>query len=259
MQNRPRNNKNGRNRPSRILLRWHRRLGEAIGAILLVLCATGLFLNHSEDFNLRHIRIQAPWLLDWYGLEPVSDPVSYSSGQSTVSWLEGTLYFNGQPRTETAAVLGVIATPDLHVVASGDSIILLARDGELVERLTSASLPHETLVGIGIDTTQQPAVNTPLGIFTTDDSFLEWKTPVNIGPISWSKAIDTPPAIEQSILEAYRGNGLSAYRVILDIHTGRFFGDWGKWIADLTVIGLILLTLSGLYYAVFLRKKQRRS
>lgn len=40
---------------------------------------------------------------------------------------------------------------------------------------------------------------------------------------------------------------LSWDRVLLDLHTGRFFGDWGVYLMDAAAIVLLLLTFTGIY------------
>jgi len=46
-------------------------------------------------------------------------------------------------------------------------------------------------------------------------------------------------------------------RVILDIHSGRFFGSIGKWVWDILVIGILALSISG--FVLFLRYQKRKS
>ncbi len=256
-QSKPSRKRSGRNTPSRILLRWHRRLGETIAVLLLVACTTGLLLNHTEGLNLRDLKIKAPWLLDWYGMQPENHPISYQTGTDTLSSLEGTLYYNGTPLIDSDSLIGTATTPDLYCAASTSELLLLSTDGQLIERLNTASLPHPTLVGIGLDHSKSIIINTPQGLYTKDADFIEWTPAENPGPITWSTPIPTSPILNDAILTAYRGQGLSLYRIILDIHSGRFFGSWGPWLTDFTAIGLLLLTASGLYYAAFLRIKQR--
>ena len=70
------------------------------------------------------------------------------------------------------------------------------------------------------------------------------------GATPWSHASAPAPADLEAAYQAYRGEGLSLYRVILDMHSGRFFTRFGPWIADLAALGLVALTLSGIYYAM---------
>jgi uncharacterized iron-regulated membrane protein len=57
----------------------------------------------------------------------------------------------------------------------------------------------------------------------------------------------TPKDLETQILERYAAQGMPASRVLLDIHTGRFFGPLGTWLMGLASILLILLSVTGIY------------
>ena len=53
----------------------------------------------------------------------------------------------------------------------------------------------------------------------------------------------------------FSGDGIPLDRVIPDIHSGRFFGSIGKWVYDLTVIGVLILSITGLI--LFFRTRRR--
>ena len=44
-------------------------------------------------------------------------------------------------------------------------------------------------------------------------------------------------------------------RVLLDIHSGRFFGTVGKWVYDITVVGVLILSVTG--FILFFRTRRR--
>lgn len=56
-----------------------------------------------------------------------------------------------------------------------------------------------------------------------------------------------PKDVEAHILNRFAAQGMPASRVLLDIHTGRFFGPLGTWLMGLASILLILLSLTGIY------------
>ncbi len=56
-----------------------------------------------------------------------------------------------------------------------------------------------------------------------------------------------PAAIHKRVIQRYSGRGLPISRVLLDIHTGRFFGPFGLWLMALASLLLVLLSLSGVY------------
>jgi len=52
----------------------------------------------------------------------------------------------------------------------------------------------------------------------------------------------------------FRGEVLPVERVLLDLHSGRFFGRFGPWIFDTIAVLLILLALSGTW--IWLKRKR---
>ncbi|PHS28409.1 MAG: hypothetical protein COA84_01095 [Robiginitomaculum sp.] len=66
-----------------------------------------------------------------------------------------------------------------------------------------------------------------------------------------------PKAIEKRIIRRYQGRGMPVSRILLDIHTGRFFGKIGAWLMAMASILFLLLSLSGLYMWVRKPKGQR--
>jgi len=52
----------------------------------------------------------------------------------------------------------------------------------------------------------------------------------------------------------FRGEVLPVERVLLDLHSGRFFGKIGPWLFDIAAALLILLSLTGSW--IWLRRRR---
>lgn len=63
-------------------------------------------------------------------------------------------------------------------------------------------------------------------------------------------------AYNMNVSEELRGQGVNLEKLILDLHTGNFFGLSGKLISDLAAIAMIFVTLSGLYN-LWMRKRKK--
>ena len=63
----------------------------------------------------------------------------------------------------------------------------------------------------------------------------------------WVAPSTVPGDIKESVLVAFRGQGLPWERVVLDLHSGRIFGNWGSYVMDAAAIILFILVLSGFY------------
>jgi uncharacterized iron-regulated membrane protein len=66
------------------------------------------------------------------------------------------------------------------------------------------------------------------------------------GAPDWFTASDSLSGDQRDILAtAFRGEGLSLSRIILDLHSGRFFGVIGVILYDLAAICLVILGITG--------------
>lgn len=226
---------------------WHRYLGAAAAAFLLVLSLTGFALNHSEHLGLDSTRLDWPLLLNLYGLSPESPPVSFRAGAHWVTALEGRWYLDGKslaPYSE--APVGAVSSDGLLALAGRDSLTLALPEGQVVERLDERALPTEiTAVGTGAD--GRIVIAGPDGQrFRADRAVVQWH-PAAAGEPDWSRAAQPPEAIERAALESHRGAGLPATRVLADLHSGRLLGLPGRITMDLAGLALLLLIGTGFY------------
>ena len=61
-----------------------------------------------------------------------------------------------------------------------------------------------------------------------------------------SQPTEAPSSITENIMQNFQGDGVSLYKIILDIHSGRIMGSLGSYIMDLAAISLIFLCITGL-------------
>lgn len=247
-----------RNRLQRGLQRWHRRLGTIAAAFVLLLAATGLLLAHATTLGLDGRTFDAAWLLHRYGLTPQSPPRALRSAAGDLVWIDGHLYRDGTAVSERfPPLIGLAERTDTIAIAGRDALLLLTCEGALIERLDEASLPGP-IRAIGTDASGRMVLRSGGNTFSTED-FLNWSHYEPSLPVRWSQAdIDPSPARIESALRAYRGPGVSAARLVTDLHTGRFLGPIGPWLMDASAIALILLAGSGFWmWAHRLRHRRR--
>ena len=125
-----------------------------------------------------------------------------------------------------------------------------------MERLGSASLPDGTPRRLGRLAGDSPVViETTTGRYASDGELLTWSPLAAEKKVVWSEPAEVPAPIRKPILRANRGDGLTFNRVILDLHSGRFFGRLGVWVVDLAAVALIFLTVSGTWYAWRIKRR----
>ena len=239
-------------RSHRRFVATHRYLGLAASSIVVGLVVTGVLLNHAERLELHERPVRSERVLDWYGMSPESDPMSYRLETGWIVGLEGDVYWNAEPvAASDSPLIGAVALPEFLVVASRDAIVLLNGDRPtaVIDRLDSASLPG-SLGRIGVGPGGGLVVQVESGaILRANDDLLEWQRVVSGDDMAviWSESSPLPPLQRKAVLASYRGEGLTWFRMITDIHTGRFLGGPGPWLIDGAALILLLLTGSGIY------------
>ena len=128
------------------------------------------------------------------------------------------------------------------VVALPEALVLLGSAGELIERMGAESLPGR-IERIGTHEGRLVAA-TPAGNRVADADLIAWQ-PTGAAP-QWSAQQEPPAGLRERMLRGERGPGLSAERVLLDLHSGRIFGRWGPWLMDATAIVFVILAITGI-------------
>jgi hypothetical protein len=246
-------NGNGNNNNARRAWgRWHWRIGIVAAIFVLILSLTGLLLHHAPALRLAERTVSWGWLLDWYGFEPKT-VVSFPAREHWVTWIDGGLYLDGRPAGKhVEKPVGAGVTEGAIAVLSPHSVTLLTPEGLLIERLGSDALPGR-IAAAGFDENDDLVLLTEAGAFRPIGGFLGWE-PVE-EPLTRSQPNDPPETVLEAALAAYRGEGISAERLILDVHTGAILGSWGPYVMDAAAIILILVTGTGI---VIWFKKRRR-
>ncbi len=236
---------------------WHRRIGLVAIILVIILSITGLLLNHTERLSLDSRHVDSALLLNWYGLEPSSAPVTYTAGDVFVSqWGEQLFYANRPVSKDDPPLKGAIATEQFVVIAFDASVLMLTFDGEIIERIpTGTSFASIQRLGQKYG---RPVVETADQLaYMADEHIIDWDLVMN-EDIAWAQATSLDAEQMQALKVAFRGNGLSLERVLLDLHSGRLFGSWGVYVMDAAAIALLWLSGSGLWVWTSRSRKQRR-
>jgi len=203
---------------SRVLFRWHRRIGITSAVFVLVLAVTGLLLLLAQPLGLDQKTIGGELVAKSYNQTPKSAPMGYQLGDDKwVVMVDGLVYVgDASPTALAPPLIGASKTDDgLIAFSNGAQTVITRRDGTLVERYA-------------------------------DSTFQK------------TRAGALPNDVREKVLARYQGRGMSASRILLDIHTGRFFGKAGPWVMGLASALLILLSLSGIVMWSTAGQRRRR-
>ncbi len=236
---------------------WHRRIGLAAIVLVAILTVTGILLNHTGSFKLDETYVDSSLLMSWYGLEPDSDPVSYRANGHRITQWGDQLFFDDHVLVKSPQQLkGAIKAEQFIVAALEREVLLIAFDGELIERIPTASSLGETL-RLGIKYLR-PVIASTNGLFyIADEHIIDWDVILDEG-ITWPQPAELSDEQLQALHLAYRGKGLTLERVLLDLHSGRIFGEYGVFVMDAAGLALLWLCGSGFWVWNSRRHKQRR-
>ncbi|NND54433.1 MAG: hypothetical protein HKN56_05610 [Gammaproteobacteria bacterium] len=187
----------------------HRYGGVTAAVLVIVLSATGIALNHSDELRFDERRLHSRWLLNLYGIES-PEIKSFRLGSRYLSSDGTTIYLNARP---------------------------IARPGHGIDQV----YPHPE--GMRVDS------NDEAWLFTSGGDLLEVLDASVAGQsASRSAPVASLPAELRAELERNTpGDGITVERLLLDLHSGRLIGRAGVWLADFAAVLFILLALSGLW------------
>lgn len=225
--------------------RLHRTIGASAALFVLIIVLSGLALNHSDDFGLSETHVTSSFLSQWYGLGGDGDIRSYPAGDHWLSIAGTQLYFDDRPVASLVDAVGAVSGGEILLAAGGSELILLDRQGRLIEKM---AWEHPgPIVSVGRLPDGTPALGTASGTWVADEQFLHWRPAIADGADpAWSVATPAPAEITEAVSGQYRGRGLSLERLLLDLHSGRIFGSFGRLFFDAVAVAIGFLAVSGL-------------
>ncbi len=236
----------------------HRRVGIGAALFIMVLAVSGLLLNHTDALKLDQRQVDSSLLLQWYGIDMPDQASHYDSGSYRVSQLGEQLYFNSQPLLSSKRpLIGITSNEQLTVIALSNGLLLLSHEGELVERLDTLPQGMDKIDALGSDAGGNVAIRQGERMVVADQELLSWQAAAPQLNIKWSQASQVDAAYSKNLLSNYRQQTLDYERVLLDLHSGRLFGQWGPYVMDAAAVAMVLLALTGLWRSLKGRTRKR--
>ena len=235
---------------------WHRYMGISAALFTLVIAVTGIMLNHTEYFQLDSEHVQSDWVLDWYGIEAPREMPSFPCGSRYITLMGEHLYLNRKEIDGNyRQLVGVVCKDELIIVAVSQSILLLTPRGEIIEQLKGKDGVPAGIHAIGADSSGRVVTQGSHDIYQPDRDFIQWKRwEGNPDNVTWATTVELDAVVKTSLKKHFRTEVLPVERVVLDLHSGRFFGSAGPWLFDLAALLLILLSLTGTW--IWLKRRR---
>lgn len=234
-----------RNQKTSAIRRKHRSVGALAAAFVLFMVLSGMVINHADGLALGQRHVSNQYLLKLYGINAPDDIRSFRIDHDWLSFAGSQLYFNDTAVAEIPDGIGAVANDQWFVVAGRNALLLIDRQGQLVERVVWQQ--GGAIESVGLNGDGQVAVNSTSGLWLADQQLLAWKRATDAEEtVYWSSPSPVPAELEQAITRHYQGDGLSMERLLLDFHSGRVFGPIGVLVYDLLALAIAFLALSGL-------------
>ncbi|MDP2607913.1 MULTISPECIES: PepSY-associated TM helix domain-containing protein [unclassified Oceanobacter] len=228
------------------LIHWHRRGGLIILPVLLMLAITGILINHSQSLGWAKTPVYSSWIAWLYGIQDTTVEQGFAAGDHWVSQVGDTLYLDHDAIGHCdQPLLGALRWQETIALLCNNRIALYLPDGQLVEELGSLPLQASTL-GMLPD---QDALLLSSPPYYLDNNSWSWQPlPPESVPTAdspWATLTPLPAELVESLNKDKPLPGISRERLLLDLHSGRLFGEVGVWVVDAVSLVLIFLALSG--------------
>lgn len=215
---------------------------------IIALSVTGILLNHGNDLALDKTSIPKS-LLGLYGIDIEPPESGFKSTNQWAVFLQEQLYLNDQMVGAcTKSLAGMVESEQQLIAVCEHSIYLLTTAGSLIE---TDSFADDNFVKVGLsgsDIVVQGGKR--LYRFDPDEFEIVPISSGNVTEVQWSISEPLPISLSNKVFDAMDIGEITWERLLLDLHSGRLFGNLGVWLVDLVGVVIILLALSGVWLRV---------
>jgi hypothetical protein len=225
----------------------HRNGGLVLSLLLLLLVVSGVLLNHANFFSLQSHDVPGFIADRYYGDVEAEAVTGFHLADHWVYTRGGTIYVD-QVAVDycSTGMVGAVALGDIIIAACADELLLVTGSGQLVERLGNVHGVPAGIQALG-------EIQGQLLLATTEGQFAFDSTALLATPYPGEFATTHPEAVPGDVLVAA---SISWEQFILDVHSGRYFGEVGVWLLDFVGVCLLLLALSGITLALIPKRSE---
>ena len=209
-------------RRKQLVARWHRRLALFISLWLVVLAASGFFINHAHEFSLDRKPIPSSMQQAIYGID--------SGGGAFCGKVN-------DPAVECRELFAYIPGTNGGILLDPDNLYVVGLDGALIEKLGSGQFGLQGFEG-GLGRDDAVYLRDANRIVRTDSDILDWQT---LGEEESAAISGSDWQVSES-----PASSISWERLLLDVHAARFLGPLAKWFNDLMVVLILFIAISGI-------------
>lgn len=240
------------------LISLHKKLGLSSMIIIFILVITGLLLNHTEELSLDKKKAGSSLLNSWYGIKVPKASEGLKYDLDWVAQVADKLFIEEKQVKGLIIdeLLGAKKSPFGWLVATNNSLILISHKAELID-IVHSHLPikHSFLY-------QQK-----MFLKLQDNKYYQFPPPYEkLQHIDFTETdieqqyfMPLPYRVKSMINKQLQKEGLTLERVVLDIHSGRFFGKFGVYVVDFFSVLFLMLSITGLWMFLKQSKREKRN
>ena len=203
--------------------RWHRRIALLVLLWLALLAASGIFINHANDWGLDRKALWQPVQGLIYGIAPPD-----------LDACEGIEL----PAETCAAIFARLDFPTGALLLHRQAVYLVDADGMVLEKLGVSQLGLVSLEA-GKSSGGRVYLQGPDQVIVTDSELLEIRSPS-------AAELESASAYPWQLPDDMTAQ-ITWERFFLDLHAARFLGSFSRLFNDLMAGLILLLALSGFW------------
>jgi len=218
----------------------------AISLLILIWAGCGLLLNHAKELDLDRFKLFQPWLMAHYQATDVLVDEAWLLADQLFMEIDGQLYVNAQPKLRlNRALVGGIVLEEVIILATDDNLILFDVQGEYIGFLGVAEQIPAEIQNIGLYH-GLPVLQTRSGMWRGNIVLDEWEL-LSLQGVSWSGPVPIPDATKDVLRQQFEAYGINLTELLADPHSGRFFGEQGRWLVDGLLLLMLVLAFRGMF------------
>ena len=74
----------------------------------------------------------------------------------------------------------------------------------------------------------------------------DWQL-ISLDGVSWSESVPIPDSTLDQLRQQFEAYGITLGTLLTDLHSGRFFGEQGRWLIDALILLIVVLALRGMF------------
>ena len=231
---------------------WHRYIGVTVSLFVIILSATGLFLNFSDTLKLNKTHVSNSWLLNHYNIGGFTVS-SFQTDSHLVSQASSFVYLNGvYALTLNDTLIGALNLDEYILLATQTSLVVIDGDGQIIDEIGKFTGLPEAPLGLSMTDDGHPIIRGSNTYWKGSNELSAWQ-PLKGPHPKWVAPIETSDDINALIQKHARSHEINYERVLLDLHSGRLLGQWGQNLMSMSAVLLLVLAVTGII--IWLRKK----